>query len=369
MDSKILFVDDEANILSSYKRTLHNKFNIVTTTSAKEALQLIKESPSNTFSVVVSDFKMPEMDGLTFLKSVYKLSPQSVRVMLTGFADIDTSIAAINEGEIFRFLTKPCPPSTLIPALNNCIDQYKLIRAEKELLIGTLQGSIKLMSELLSLTNPLAFGQSERIKQIVSKILKKYVVKDSWIIEVAAMLSQIGCSAIPLEVMTKINNGEKLTEGEFQLYKSHGEVGANLIKNIPRLDKVAEIIRYQDNIESKNAPLGSKIINLVKEYDRLMAIRDDQFSVFSELKKRNSYGDQLMGVLIDVVQDDINKSVVALPISALRTGMVVDQDVYTMDNLLLINKGQELTDASIMRLNNYGKSCGVKEPIRIVEQH
>jgi len=366
MNNSILFVDDEANILSSYRRTLHNKFTVVTQTSANEALSLLASSPKDRFAVIVSDFKMPEMNGLEFLKKAHDIVPNTVRVMLTGYADIETSIAAINEGEIFRFLTKPCPPVTLVDALNHCTEQYQLIMAEKELLRGTLQGSIKLMTELLSMTNPLAFGQSERIKRMVSQILKLYPVKMSWMIEVAAMLSQIGCSALPEELVQKVNSGTELTEAEEKLYATQSDIGKKLLQNIPRLEQVADIIGSQDN-RGVSTPVGSKIICLAKQYDILVNSGVGKLEISTQMRKQEPhFGKNLLDVFDTIIGKESDGTVTALPILALRTGMIVDQNVVTVDNLLLINRGQELTDANILRLKNYGNSCGVKEPIRII---
>lgn len=367
MENRILFVDDEANVLSSYRRTLHNKFDILTMESAKEALELLKDKPRDSFSVIVSDYKMPEMSGLEFLKAAAEYSPNSVRMMLTGYADLDTSISAINEGHIFRFLTKPCPPSILVASLNAALRQFGLVMAEKELLRGTLQGSIKLMTELLSMTNPIAFGQSERIKRMVSRILKQYKISTSWTVEVAAMLSQIGCTAIPTDVVAKVDKGEKLTADEELLYNSHPEAGGHLLRNIPRLDQVADIIANQDKIEDREAPIGSRIIHLAKQYDHAICSGMPIHVLLADLRKvEHFYGPQLLDVFESIVKEEIDTTIVTLPISSLKMGMIVDQDVLTRDNLLLINKGQELTEASILRLVNYGKSCGVKEPIKVI---
>lgn len=368
-DAKILFVDDEVNVLSSYKRTLRNRFNVSTASSAKEALELIVQSAKTPFAVIVSDFKMPEMTGLEFLKRASEIAPATVRVMLTGYSDIDTAISAINEGHIFRFLTKPSPPAMLTDSLTTCVKQFQLVQAEKELLRGTLQGSIKLMTELLALTNPVAFGQSERIKRLVSLLLKEYEVSMSWIVEVAAMLSQIGCTSLPTELVSKVNRGDELTAEEAELYRTHPESGSQLLKNIPRLDKVADIIAYQDDIGHSNAPVGAKIVNIVKRYDFASCNGTSVQELIGELRKEEYlYGPSLVDALEKIASKEVANRTEQLSIASLKRGMIVDQNVVTNDNLLLINKGQELTDVSIMRLSNYGKSCGVKEPIQVIIQ-
>ncbi|HUL31620.1 MAG TPA: response regulator, partial [Thermodesulfobacteriota bacterium] len=116
MENKILFVDDDANLLASYERQLRKQFPIETSLGVKEGLVAIKErSP---YAVVVSDLRMPEMDGIQFLSKVREITPDTVRMMLTGYADLQNTIDAVNEGNIFRFLTKPCSPETLVKSLS-----------------------------------------------------------------------------------------------------------------------------------------------------------------------------------------------------------------------------------------------------------
>ncbi|MFH1417727.1 MAG: response regulator, partial [Planctomycetota bacterium] len=136
MSKKILCVDDDPNILNAYRRGLRRLFEIETAEGGAEGLEAI--ASQGPFAVVVSDMRMPGMDGIQFLTAVKKRAPESVRIMLTGNADQQTAMDAVNEGSIFRFLTKPCPPEHLAKALTAGIEQYRLITAEKELLGKTL---------------------------------------------------------------------------------------------------------------------------------------------------------------------------------------------------------------------------------------
>lgn len=369
MSGKVLMVDDDLAVLSSYKRVLKKKLDVHVLASAQKALSLLQSSPRGTYAVVIADYGMPEMNGLTFLKKVREISPDTVRVMLTGYTDFDLSIAAINEGHIFRFLTKPCKPSALELAIKASIKQFNLIMAEKELLLGTLKGSVKLLTEVLSMTNPVAWGQSERIKRLVSKILEEYSVPQAWAIEVAAMLSQIGCSAIPISLVEKVNNGKVLSDTEMQLYQNHPQTGSRLLNNIPRLDIVADLIAQQDNLDDESVPIGARIINLAKQYDLFQSRGYTNDDILDRLRQKESfYGNDLLKVFTQIVSHKIETSAIGLSINSLKVGMVVDQDVFTVDNLLLLHKGQELTDATILRLRNYGLSIGVKEPIFIQEE-
>ena len=115
MDEKILFVDDEENVLAAFRRQFKKTFNLETASNSILGLEVLQtEGP---FAVVIADFRMPEMDGIQFLSRVKEISPDTVRIMLTGHADLNTAIDAVNSGNIFRFLTKPCPVDILTNAI------------------------------------------------------------------------------------------------------------------------------------------------------------------------------------------------------------------------------------------------------------
>lgn len=201
MLTRILCVDDEPNILQAMERQFRKQFEIHTALGGELGLQAI--AAKGPFAVVVSDLRMPVMDGVEFLTRVRALSPDTVRVMLTGQADMDAAIAAVNQGNIFQFLTKPCASDTLTRALNAALEQHRLITAERELLEQTLRGSIGVLSEILSFVNPLAFGRAQRVRRYVVHMAAKLDLVNRWQFELAAMLSQIGSVTVPPEVMDK----------------------------------------------------------------------------------------------------------------------------------------------------------------------
>ncbi len=189
---KILLVDDEEHVLSGYKRNLRNNFDVETADSGQLGLKKVKnEGP---FAVVISDFKMPEMNGNQFLKGVKTIAPDTVRMMLTGYADLSSTIDAVNDGNIFRLLTKPCPLEKLIASINDGVRQYDLISTEKTLLDKTLKGTIKMLIEILSVVNPIAFSRASRFQKFVPQISNLLNIKNVWELEIATLLSQIGLS-------------------------------------------------------------------------------------------------------------------------------------------------------------------------------
>ena len=246
MSEKILCVDDEPNVLQALRRQLRRQFRIETVPGGAEGLEAI--AADGPFAVIVSDMRMPGMDGVQFLSAVKERAPESVRVMLTGNADQQTAINAVNEGNIFRFLTKPCPPEVLAKTLATGVRQYQLVTAEKELLEKTLQGSVKVLTDVLSLTNPIAFGRATRVRKLVNELCKELKVNRLWEYEIAAMLSQIGCVTIPSDMLGRVYEGQALDTEEAKMFEGHPTVGRDLVANIPRLENVAEFIAYSRSV-------------------------------------------------------------------------------------------------------------------------
>ncbi|MCA9135954.1 MAG: response regulator, partial [Planctomycetales bacterium] len=269
---KILFVDDDEKVLNGILRQQGDDFDLTTALSGAEALATIAaEGP---FAVVVSDMRMPEMNGIELLKRVRQIAPDTVRMMLTGFAELNSTIEAINEGNIFRFMAKPCSEIDMANSLNAALRQYALIQAEKELVEGTLRGSVNILSEMLSLVSPLAFSQTTRVRGIVDGLLKQIKIENQWQLEIAAMLSSLGCVTIPNEVLEKKLNGQTASFSEERLFANHPRQASEMIRTIPRLEHVAEIIRCQNvplnetRFDGKTVPPESRILKLAIEFDR-----------------------------------------------------------------------------------------------------
>src|SRR6266852_5256657 len=206
MDEKILCVDDELNILLALQRQLRKQFHIECALGADKALAAVdRDGP---FAVVVSDLQMPGMNGLEFLAKLKQRSPETVRIMLTGHADLEAAIGAVNQGNIFRFLTKPCSAEDLARTLEAAIEQYRLVTAERDLLEKTLYGSVKVLTEVLSLVHPAAFSRASRIHRYVRHMALEMKLPNAWQVEVAAMLSQIGCITLEPEALDRLYVGE-----------------------------------------------------------------------------------------------------------------------------------------------------------------
>ena len=223
MNRKVLCVDDEENVLRAFERNLRLHFEIETAVGPAAGLSAIAQS--GPYAVVISDLRMPGMDGIQFLTAVRHQSPDSVRLILSGNADLQAAIASVNEGSIYRFLTKPCPVDTLRSAIDGALNQYQLIIAERELLEHTLNGSVAVMTEVLSMVSPLAFSRASRIRRYVRHMATRLNLSDSWQFDLASMLSQIGCIAVPSDILEKLYTGMALTAEEQNTFASHPCVG------------------------------------------------------------------------------------------------------------------------------------------------
>ncbi|MBU0595075.1 response regulator [Candidatus Bipolaricaulota bacterium] len=376
MSKKVLCVDDDLNILNAYRRGLRRLFEIETAPGGPEGLKAI--ASQGPFAVVVSDMRMPGMDGIKFLTAVKKCAPESVRIMLTGNADQQTAIDAVNEGSIFRFLTKPCPPEHLAKTLTAGIEQYDLITAEKELLGKTLKGAIKLLSEVLSLTNPTAFGHASRVRNVVRDLCKELKVPNPWLFEIAAMLSQIGCVTIPPETLAKVQNGEEFTADEAKMFESHPKVGCDLVAHIPRLENVSQIIAYQQkrfdgsgppsgSVAGDDIPLGARILKVALDYDALKWSGLSDADVMLALSEREGWYDaQILEKVGNIRGPKAPVSIRSVRMRELNTTMTLVEDVTTVEGSLVVGKGQEVTHSLCERLKNFSRHRDIKEPIRVM---
>ena len=374
-NATVLLVDDEINILNGYKRTLRRSFDLITAESGDQALQLMRANDS--VQVLVSDMRMPEMNGLELLQQTRHEFPDVVRIMLTGNADQQTAINAINEGEIFRFLSKPCAAEDLARSINEGIEQYRLKRLEQDMLKNTLRGAIKALTEVLSLVNPEAFGRTVRITNLTVEIAHAIGMKRIWFLESLAMLSQLGCIILPEEVLEILYRGGNFNEEQRQLFEMHPAMGANIIAKIPRLESMADSIQYQmknfdgsgipvDGMKGMDIPVGSRILRVVTDYDNLLVSGLSEREAFATMQaQQHLYDPNVVKSLRLVLKKLDDAEIHQVSTGELRVGMRIMQDVTTTDGLLLINKGHQVSDALLAHLKLFSRERKLKEPIHV----
>ncbi len=359
MAEKILLVDDDNNILDGYRRSLRREFEMETAPSGREALKLIAEA--GPYAVVVSDMRMPEMDGIQLLSMIRAQSPDTIRIMLTGNADMDTAIDAINEGAIFRFLNKPCSKEAMAKTLTAGLVQYGLVMAEKQLLEQTLSSCIQVLTEVLSLVNPAAFGRAERARRYIHHVVTAMKLGNPWQYEVAAMMSQLGCVTLAPETIEAVYSGEALTPSEQKQYDSHPGVAYDLLSKIPRLEAIAWMIEHQNRpiidpneSESPDICMGAEILRLVLAYERLIHKGSSRTEAVHLLTRQNpNFNREFFQALVALDPNAEAGEIRNCRVEELAPGMIVQQEVRTHDGALLVSKGQEVTPTVIFKLKNF----------------
>jgi CheY-like chemotaxis protein len=359
MAEKILLVDDDSNILDGYRRSLSREFLMETALGGEQALKLATDS--GPYAVVVSDMRMPGMDGIQLLSKIKAQSPDTIRVMLTGNAEVETAITAINEGSIFRFLTKPCSKEMMGKTLTAALLQYRLVTAEQQLLEQTLSGSIQVLTEVLSLVNPAAFGRAERARRYIHHIVTSMKLGNPWQYEVAAMMSQLGCVTLAPETIDAVYSGEKLSPTEQTQYDAHPSVAYGLLSKIPRLEPIAWMIEHQnrpvrevDNSERTDMRLGAEILRLTLAYEKLIHKGASRTEAVHTLTHQNkNFSPEFFDALVALDPNSEEGEIRQCRIEALTPGMIIQQEIRTGEGALLVSKGQEVTSSLLSKLKNF----------------
>jgi CheY-like chemotaxis protein len=344
---------------------LRRDYRAVTAAGGQAALEKLKEIGAP--AVIMSDMRMPGMDGANLLKTVKRLYPETTRILLTGEPGRDAAVSAINEGQIFRFLTKPCAPEKVLAAIEAGVIYHRLLTAEKTLLQDTLIGCIKALIDVLAITNPVAFGRSNRVKSVAMAVAREAGHPTFWQLEAAAMLSQIGYISLPVELVEKLYFGNKLTADESVLAAGAPAVAQTLLGRIPRLEPVLEILALSQKPTGVSADgftmLGANILRLVLEYD-IQVARGNATAVQS-IRETKKHDGQLVDHLAAAVGADSGKlEITEISVGKVKTGMIILDDVRTPMGVLLVPKGFEVTEVFIERMRNFGSGV-LAERIRV----
>ncbi len=361
---KILCVDDEPNVLEGLALHLRRAYDVAVAQSGPAGLEQIAQR--GPFAVVLSDMRMPGMDGAAFLGRVRETSPDTTRMLLTGQCDLTAAIAAVNEGQIFRFLTKPCPPDQLRAAVDAAAEQYRLVVSERVLLEQTLQGSIRTLIDVLSITSPRAFGRAARIKKYVSALAEALGVRNRWQVELAAMLSQLGAISLPEKTAEKFYEGRDLSDEEKRMVSRVPEVTEKLLANIPRLEPVREILAKQTSTDA-DVPLGAKILKVVLEFDELESGgAPARQALDTMLDREGRYDPRILQTFARIrIASEAQWAVVEVPLREIKVGMVFARDVWMKSGVLLVARGYEVTQGFLEKVHNFKKGT-VEEPLYVI---
>ena len=405
---KILLVDDEKNILNSLNRLFFDEeYDILLADSARKALEVISILEVN---VIISDQRMPNMTGVEMLTKAQQLQPDAVRMILTGYTDIDAAIKAVNEGAVFRFLSKPWNDNELKMTVKQGVEHYRLQKKNRELFALNQKQNV----ELKTLNDTLNQRVKERTKTIIQKNQElseankqlsasffklinivieivetkssdlashckrvaasaRYIAEEMELseeeiemIEIAAMLHDIGKISMSDQVLLKRDT--MMNSEELSLWKRHPLVGERILGNIDRLNDVRLIIRHHhefynghgfpDGLVGEEIPLGARIIAVADTYDKLvnkvyMNVDNTRIRAMKALRSKmgTELDPEIVARMVQFLQSRKSKSKdrkeVELKPFELKENMILSRDLYTTRGTKVFAKDKRLDIAAI----------------------
>ena len=276
---RILIVDDEPDNLALLYRTLRGHYEIAKSTSPLAALDMLKQE---NFHCILSDHKMPEMDGVEFLKRSCEISPETMRLLVTAYTDAGILIDAINYAKIYRYIKKPYNPDELLLIVENALEYWQLkydngalVNDLKELFAGTITAIV----EALDAKDSYTLGRSRRVTFYAVKIAKALHLSETTTgkIELAGLLHDIGMIGVSDDILAKV---EKLSQEEYNEIQKHVVHSVRILDDIKQLSDVVEIIKYHHEFYDGNGypygkageeiPIGSRIIAVADAFDSMV---------------------------------------------------------------------------------------------------
>jgi response regulator RpfG family c-di-GMP phosphodiesterase len=407
----ILFVDDEENVLRSLRRLfIDEDYEIYTALSGAEGLEVLKEKK---IAVLVSDQRMPKMSGPEFLEQASRLSPESVRIVLTGYADITEAIAAINKGGTYRYITKPWNGDEMISTVRGAAERYGLVQENRYLteltrrqneelkkwsseleldvqeqtieltyknrdlldlndkLRTNFNGFVVIMSNLIELRDGTVANHSNNVAVLSRKMATRMELGDADVetIGIAAQLHDIGKIGVSDAVLMK--DIETLLPFELREYQTHSIRGQAAIDANSSLREAGELIRHHhelmsgsgfpDRLKGDRIPLGSRIIAIADKYDRLLATHEANEALKRTMALTGAELDPgLCHLLMQIVGESAGSEkriggAVESEVhpEQLLTGMILSRDVRSGTGILLLPRGSRLTPQKIDSIVRY----------------
>ena len=370
----ILCVDDDPNILEAFQRQFRKKFNLRTAIGPEPGLEAL--ASHGPFAVVVSDLKMPGMDGVQFLGAVKDRSPETIRIMLTGQADLSTAIAAVNQGSIFRFLVKPCAATVLAKVLEAGLAQYRLTIVERQLTQQTLLGCVEVLVEVLSIAQPEAFDRAKRVRRYVQRLTGILCFVETWQFETAAMLSQIGLITLPPDLAEKAAARKALTAEETSRFAGHRAAAGRILEKIPRLETVAKIITaqqepwrnlrlFETDERNKTWTMGAQMLKAAMDFDELRYQGYSYEEALLQMSRRDGYSPAMLDALSRLAEIESAEEIRLVPILGLAPNMVLEENLSAQNGLCLLGKGQEISSTILERLLGFSNVMEADQSVRV----
>ena len=367
MNNKILCVDDEESILRGFQLNLRKDFELHLASNGVEGLEVFDREGG--FALVLSDMRMPQMNGATMLSEIKARDPEVVTVLLTGHTDFESAMSAVNEGSIFRMLSKPCPPETLIKVLNDGLAQHDLIASKRILLDQTLRGAVDALAQSLSTAKPLFFGRAQRVRRIANELAEMMKIPDAWRVDIASTFSQLAYISIPESVSEDVYHKRELSPEVKKVVKQLPDDTQKLIEKIPGLEDIGEILgkltiqhRFEEEDESGLRKAAS-ILHVALDFDYYEEQGHDRSLIVQTLKSRKDDYDpeitECLSQLLVVAEQQFRLE--EIPIRRLEIGMRLAQELRLEDGFLVASCGADVDRQLLKVVRNY-VSCYAVSP-------
>jgi len=381
MARRVFLVYEDREVLDSLKGYLLGLYTINVSDSGIRALETLREGLRP--DIVVCDVQMSTMDGLTFLRTVHQDLPECVNIALTSGSRPEITLEAINSCFIFRILSKNPTKEELIAAIEASLKHGDDLASRREMLEKTLSGAVRALIDVLALSNPDALNHARAVRDRAKTVAYVLEIEDIKTIELAAMLSRIGSIILPSSLLHKVRYEEPITDFEKHLVSRVSVLGAELIGHLPRMERIADIIRnvsethaslresdlYQNNRDIYQASQIIKILNDLADVETHGFALNRAFFVLRY--RKDLYDPDILYSIEEILYT--NKQLQpkhALRLEDLRPHMVLASSIVSRNGSKLVSSGSELSEALLESLRSFEPISGIREPIYVyINQH
>ncbi|MEF2230795.1 MAG: HD domain-containing phosphohydrolase [Pseudodesulfovibrio sp.] len=361
--AKIMLVTPDADFTAKAGTVLEPVVDLACLPDAEKALVMLAQD--DRFAAVLSSVHLPGMNGLKFLAEVRAKHPRVMRLMVTADRSFKTAAGAINVAHISKLLPRPCPPKVLKAAVQEAVQKYRQERstdadATRELLLGCA----RMLVDILELTHPDAVQRSKRIRPRAQKVCAELKAMSSQSMDMVILLSNIGCVALPPELLEAMEAGTRLSKEDMQIYLTHPSIAAHLLGNVPRMAKIAEIIRHQNTPAAQEPPMAARILKACIDMDQMeLTGAPPEKALEFMLARPKVYDAEVLAALGRALEESRQARCLKLTVAELEPGMVMQRNMVTTAGNILLNKGDALSEASHLRLQTFQDLLKVQEPI------
>lgn len=373
---EILIIDDTPQNLKLLIEILNKKeFQIRVFSSPEQSMKSIEIKIPD---LILLDVNMPKITGFqfaSFLKTniAYKDIPI---IFITASSSIEDKLKAFELGGV-DYITKPFQIEEVLARVNAQLTIKQAKDALEETLNHTLQGSISLLTEILSFTNPEIFNKSVRLKTYTETLIKTLKLKNKWVYEIASMLSQLGCLSLPEHIIKKVLLNLPLSQEDTVIYEKYKEIGSMMIGKIPKLEMVSLILlqNYKKNCEEKTltesekfiVQTGSDILKFIIDYDNYKCKGLNDIEIETIMKKfKVEYNEKIMeGFFNELHLMGVNFIQKKLFIKELGKGMTLIEDIIDDNGMKVLAKDTILTENVLHLLEMYSKNHVINQQVLV----